>query len=307
MSKNRPLSFLFLGPSGSGKTYGALLLCEELESSYIAVVNGPTEAYEGSGRQVRAVTWEELPIERKNVTYVLDDLHRLKDSNREVLATLTNYTARHNDSNVIIVAHSIQSNGLFSILQFLTDVYITPEKINLRALRLLVKHYFYQEAGEIEKMFLALPKNSYLHLQPQRKTFRVARRKNMMDNSNLGLKALEQDSEEEGEEALPLEREKLIAFFTHLPERNQYENLLDYILRIIPSHLIRSSDFAITFVDKKKKVQRFSLIDYLHYLMSTDEVPPRKIMSFQRYMSRQYCFPLSLIKNNHMKQLVCNI
>ncbi len=298
MSARGPLSILFLGPSGSGKSFGASLLCKRLGNP-VVVLEGPVDTYKEKNSKVTAVSWDELPMKKRNITYVLEDLHRLKATTRETVAILTNYVSRHFQSAVIILAHSITGNGIFSILHFLTDIYVTSNQINIRPLRTLLRHFYYDDAAEVERKFLALKGGGYLHLQPQQRTC-VA-----LDSDLDIVKA--RDDTPVGRTPSPevppaaFDRDKLVAFFAHLPQKSQYANLADYLLRIIPPNSVNNDDFSVSFRNKKKTIQKFSLIDYLHYLMS-EEIPPRKILSFQRHLTRRACFPLSLVRNDHMKR-----
>ncbi len=290
MSEQRPLAVLFLGPSGTGKSFGAALLCRRI-GHRVTVINGPTEVYEKWNDRVDTTTWEELPLDDDRVTYVLEDLHRLKDASREVVATLMNYTSRHRLSTTIIIAHSFMANGLFSLLNFLTDIYITSNNVNLRSLRVLLKHFYYENANEVVECFLKLPPQHYLHMRPQQLSFVAV-------TSRLDS-AEEPDSQ--GPESAPLDKDDLIKYFSHLPDRQQYANLVDYILRILPPECITAKNLSVSFRNKKKEIKTLSLVDYLHFLMS-EERPPAPILAFQRHLFRTACFPSTLIRNKHMKK-----
>ncbi len=298
MSEQRPLGVLFLGPSGTGKSFGASLLCRRI-GHRVTVTNGPTEVYEKWNDQVDATPWEELPLDDDRVTYVLEDLHRLKESSREVVATLLNYTSRHRFSTTIIIAHSFMSNGLFSLLNFLTDVYVTSNNVNLRSLRVLLKHFYYENANEVVECFLKLPPHHYLHLRPQQLSF--ASLTSRLDPASSAC-APPAASDPSGAVKTTLDKDDLIKYFSHLPDSQQYANLADYILRILPAECITAKTLSVSFRNKKKEIKTLSLVDYLHFLMSKEK-PPAPFLAFQRHLLRTACFPSTLIRNEYMKKV----
>ncbi len=295
----RPTCALFLGPTMGGKTTGAAKLCRRV-GYRVVVLNGATYPYEEKNCEVSTGEWGEIPLKGHNITYVFEDVHRLKSAEREKVVTLLNYTARHHNSAVILISHSVSSNGLFSLLSFLTHVFVTQDRINLRMLKILLKYYMYPETCHAENSFLSLPPRGYLQLSPPSLEYH---------SLNSSLEKMDQDAspspdtsnKEEEDSSAPFPKEKITPFFSHLPQKEVYNSLTDFVLRIIPARYISEKDLSISYRDKKGKNQKISLLDYLHFL-ATNAPPPLKILSFQRHMYKTTCFPHYLVKNTHMIQ-----
>ncbi len=285
----RPFNCLFIGPSGSGKTFAASLLCKKI--GYPAVLlNGHPSAYKKDNCTVHTVDWEEVPLTgKKNLCYIVEDIISLNKQQKEKLCLILNYVSRHHDSCCLLICHAVFRTGIFSLLNFITDYFFTGDPVNIREVRFLSKYFSGRESETMETMFKKLGPKEYLHYIP-----------NEDKCVHLGSKLRPLQSENKKTSSGSLNKEEVLRFFEHLPEKKQYAVLLDFLLRVIPPACIRKDDYSISYRGKRG-IRNFSLLDYLHFAMNKNVRPPADIRIFQRFLNKSCAFPRFIILNQYMK------
>ncbi len=294
MSASRADTRLIVGPSGSGKTYAAAILCHKIGKKII-LVNGRKEEFNATPYVLPAIEesdYSDLPLKESNLTYVLEDIHSIKPKEREAISVLLNYTSRHSKSPCILISHSLHNTGIHSLLNFLTDIYLTREKVNLRVLKTLLRYYSYPRQEEVEKTFLNLKPRQYLHLQNCDQTW------NVLDDEMMKREERETD---ETVNATDVDKEKILSYFSHLGNKESISCILDFLLQNLPSYCITPKDLSVAFKTKKGKVKKISLLDYLFYL-NAQNVPPRDIKLFHRFLTKNTCFPRMLCTNANLQK-----
>ena len=275
-----PRNFCIVGPSGSGKSFCSLALARIFSPRKTVVVNGSADGFPDG----EEATFEDLPSELSRVCYVLEDVQNLEKKDREAVFRLLNVTSRQLDSEVHVITHSIWNTGVFSLLPFFTHVVFTSEKINLRQLSQLLKHYLYPDKKTIERIFLGLKKRQYLVLRPRELTFEVA-------NSDMA------GGRGSHEEKFGVSKDTLLRYLSHLPDGEAYPSLIDFVLEIVTPGAVRTRDLSVELVTARRGKVRISLLDYLHVLNTAGAVPPRDVRLLHDYIRRKACFPSVLVKN----------
>ena len=90
MTWDEPSTTIILGPSGSGKTTLAVALSAQIALP-VYVVNSSAKPYPRG----RRIEWDELPLRKKRVTYVIEDLTSLTEGNKARVMELLNVASRH--------------------------------------------------------------------------------------------------------------------------------------------------------------------------------------------------------------------
>ena len=285
-SRDRPVNIFILGPSGSGKTRGAANLCKVLARP-ILLVNAPPHDYKGTGLPVTPVSWDELDSNWSNCTIVVEDIHALNIKQRETLAKICTYTSRHCSVNTILISHSIFRNFMFSLLGFMTHIYITRDRVNTRLLKTVLRHFCYSDVGEVEKAFFSLRPYNFLVL-------------NILE---LGFAKVDSTMTPEENSTGTSLKQKVLAYFDHLDNRDQYSLIYIFLAANIPHESIRHSDLSVSVQTRQGQPLRFSLIDYIFLLNEPDVTPDPTIESFHRYLQSYVCIPRFLVKNRRMSAL----
>ncbi len=306
MSKNlesaeNPYNILIIGRSGGGKTVASNLLVDRI-GYRVVLLNGNLKEYTKhikTNIDVNTATWDKVPLSpaQSRIVYAVEDISSLRPAHRDKLKTLLNYTSRHCQSVCILIAHSVHTTGLFAMLNFLTDIYLTQGASNLRTLKFLLKYFFYKDVEPIEQQFSSLPLHHYLHLQPQSQIAAVVDNRLKPIQSNGG--ALKEDNVTAAI-APTVNRDKILNYFSGLNNSKLYTATLDFLLANIPADYVQGNDLSVKYKTKRGEVVKFSLLDYIHFLNS-DQIPPLPIKKFHHFLSKSVCFPQFLIQNALLK------
>ncbi len=292
-ASEQPYNVLYLGPSGGGKSVGASILANKIGYK-IVLLNCAVQDYEKliqTKKEITSATWDSIPLQEQFITYIIEDIASLKPSQRSKVNKLLNYNSRHLNSVSILISHSIHSTGMFGILSFLTDIYLTSDSSNLRTLKFLLKYYSFKNVEGVEDRFSSLNKHHYLHLKPSEKNIEV------VDNN---LNVFRTDGEQLNRENNPINRELILQYFSSLPNYKKYKSTFEFLMNNIPENYIRSNDLSVSFRTKKGSINSFSLLDYIHYINSPEE-PPEQIKQFHRFIAKTVQFPQFLIQNRSLR------
>ncbi len=285
MSENKADNTIILGPSGSGKSFASAKLCSQLGKSII-ILNDSKDVYSDhiSNFSVGEGDWADLvDINKSHLTIVVEDLHTLKNQQKECLFNCLNYKSRHQDWSIILIAHTILGNGLFSILDFVTQVLLTGKSINLRLLKTLLRHYYYPNRNDIEREFMEIGDHHYLMLSPHKKSY-IFLDENLTDSNDITT-------------PIKLDKSKILAYFSHLGETSIYEPLLDFLLANIPQECVQVNDVSLRVRRVSGKEANVSLIDYMATLLDRDKKPSCLIIELHMYLSKRFCFPDVFVRN----------
>lgn len=279
-------TYIVVGKSGSGKSFLAEKLCSSFRPSKVVLINNKKKTDFGSrflrGVPVSDSPWSEVPLSESNVCYVLEDVVALKGEAKEKTYHLLNVTSRFASSPVILVTHSLLGTGVFGALSYANNVILTRDRVNKKALRLLLRHFYYEERDRIEAMFDRLRKGQYLHLTP----------------SEMEASVLDTTPEDEREEDVSPTREELLALFPPPAAA-----IAEFVLGVMPAGSVRKPDMSVHCLDVRGRPVRVSFIDYISCLADPDAAPDSDVRNFHKLLCRRICFPVTLIANHTLASL----
>ena len=289
--KKEPLNILVCGPSGSGKTYAACKIAEATGNRVVVLNASPNEYAEL--KDMERGNWDELPTEEDNVTYIIEDIAGLTQRQRKTLFHLTCYVSRHRSCPIILITYQLHCTGISSLLNFVTDVYFTNAKINLRALKTCLSHYMYTDVEGAEKTFSKLTQGEYLHLEAQIGRYRRV---------TMGGASKSKQDDEEGGEGEPTHLENLMIYFAHREDAEEFRTLLRFLLANIEAKLIDKKDWSVTASTKAGEKMKLSLLDYVEALRGTAR-PSQETIALHSLLCKSCCLPQMLVKNELLNEL----
>lgn len=303
MTWDEPSTTIILGPSGSGKTTLAVALSAKLGLP-VYVVNSSAKPYQRG----RRVEWEQLPLRKKRITYVIEDLTNLTEANKARVLELLNVASRHQvrfffpppapppplkgvalqESHVFILMHGVRANNAYSIYSYITRIVFTPSLLNVSAFRELTRKYFGAKTSERDLDVLKRARvGEYTVLDVAAGEVYAA---------GLDMEPLDRSS---GSERRILDEAAIQSYIQCSANPKACLALLKYLEAVYPLHDVVDEHFAISLAAGKEKLS-FNLIDYLHQATS-DAKPSRAVALFQRHLFEEWKFPMALITNPRLK------
>lgn len=279
-------TYLIVGASGSGKTSACLALCNQYNFP-VTLFNASLRDYSLLKPVARLGTWGEK-LDVKKHTLVVEDIQSLKPAQKEFLSHLLNVVSRHQNCVIILIAHSLHGNGLFALINFFTNIVVTAGTINLRNLRELLRHFMYEESEAVENVFLSMNARDYLMLKPHERVFSVLSTSMSTTSEDAPAEMASKD----------IKREKVLSYFAHLPNKQMYNNLFDFLMANIPNNVIRPSDVTILVLTKNGKKCSVSLLDYMYFLLEKNQgYVPSDVLLLHRHFKKMFRVPDMFVKN----------
>jgi tRNA uridine 5-carbamoylmethylation protein Kti12 len=302
MMSQQVSNILLIGQSGSGKSTCAALLSRKFGKPII-LIHGDKQDYSClvGHLPIKERDLESVSLDKRNTTYILEDLHNISKSQREKVVYLLNYSSRHNFNNCILISHALHSNGLYSLLPFLSHIYLTWDLINVRVLHTLMRYYCYSSQETMEETFKNMPKYHYFHLKPKTLTWNIV-------DSNLDPLDTQTTQgptvENECMSSQTINKAVILDYFNHLTDKKQYQLLLDFLINNLPAGWLHWPDLSIHALTYGNKMLKISLIDYLSVTLSPNTLPSVPVKAFHKYLCNQICFPQTLVKNAYLLQMM---
>lgn len=126
-------TFIFCGSSGDGKSYLLSHLCENLmngsklaqrsEKSPLYVFNGQSDEYPSPDFNKLESLEDALSLKKSII--ICEDLVLPSTKTVSTLRELLDYSARHNELYIVIIAHTLIKNGIYSILPSIGHIVFT--------------------------------------------------------------------------------------------------------------------------------------------------------------------------------------
>lgn len=279
-------TYLVLGKSGSGKSFLAERLCGDFGPSRVVLVNNRKRTDFGSrflkGVQIDELEWAAVPLkEERRVCYVLEDIVALKGEAKDKTHELLNVTSRAYDCPVILIAHSIHGTGIFGALSYVNNIVLTRDRVNKRALKILLRHYYFEDPEKTEAKFDRLEPRTYLALRPSE-----------METSVIGADGEETSSPDDDAGGEGVTREELLAHFA-----STRPPLAEFLAGVLPAGSIRKPDLSVHCSKRGGGIVKVSIIDYISCLQDASARPDKEVCGLHRLLCRRICFPTSLVAN----------
>ncbi len=282
-------TYIVVGKSGSGKSFLAEKLCSSFKPSKVVLINNKKKAGCFGSRFLKGVPvldsqWDEVPLSGEtDVCYVLEDVVALKGEAKEKTYELLNVTSRFANSPVILITHSIVGTGVFGALSYANNIILTRDRVNKKALKLLLRHFYYEEGERVEAKFDGLKGGQYLHLTPSEMEATV-------------LDTMPRDKE--GDDGDPITKEDLLAHFSA-----DAAPVVGFILQVMPAGSVRKPDMSVHCLDACGRLVKVSFIDYISCLLDRDAEPDDDVRLFHKLMCQRICFPSTLVANVRLAAL----
>ncbi len=294
---------LIIGRSGSGKSTLAGKLAARQKK--VVVVNSPVDesisSALGGKTPITSVPWENIPLaNEKGVAYIIDDVQGLKKRNQEKLFTLFNVTARHNDCSCVVICHSLLNTGLFSVVNFTTEIILSHDKTNTKTLRLLLKDGLYSDEDKkaAEMAFANLREFEFIVLRPNERTW-------MTVDADLKeiVPATRRDASESSPEENNAANEDEVMQFLQFVATPRTKRLAEFLLRNLPERSVRLPDLHLRAKSNNGETIEVSFLDYILTLDSEDCTPEASITKLHKLLLKKMCYPRQLITNKTLKKL----
>jgi hypothetical protein len=286
---------LIVGKSESGKTTLAKRLLEGVPGP-VRVVNDKTGHFEAAtatpgGEKFQSASWEEL-AKLKNCAVLVEDLIGTTPAEFAALQHLVSYKCHHDSvSPAVLVTHSIQKNNLQGILNYLTHVYFTASKCNVKSLRVVLDDY------DLDKR--------------QKESFRRDFRANAepyghfcLDVERGTFERVRSPSETAATTTRRLPEVPRISPARYLEHTKNPEKAL-LVFDIVNSRLPQSALGDEYTVKLESKLLghpvTVSLIDYADCATDVSKTPSKELCSFHRYVSSIAHLPSCLVDNKKFR------
>lgn len=277
-------TYLIVGKSGGGKSFFAERLCANFAPSKVVLLNNKKKKPDLGGVEVLELGWKDVPLPGETrVCYLIEDVVALAGEARTKTYELLNVTSRHTNSPVIVVTHSAVGTGLFGALSYVNNVVLTQDRVNKRALKLLLRHFLFEDPDQVEAKFNRLKKRQYLLIRP----------------SEFRASAVDADMRADADETRPAAtKDDLLAHFP--PDAGP---LVEFLINNMPAGAIRQPDLSVHCREKGGGLVRISFIDYISCLRDRGACPDNDLRRLHRLLCRTICFPSTLVANTTLLRL----
>ena len=293
-ARTRPDNLLICGPSGSGKTYAAKAIAAHRKKPIVLLNCGSAEEYLDSHVDVTPGDWDEIPLDKEELTYIIEDIANLTQKQKDTVTRLTCHTSRHQASTVILITYQINCTGISSFISYLTTVLFTADKVNSRSLAQVLKHFCYPDPEGVLASFDALPPRAYLKLEPQ------ALLSGTLDLSS----SLPRPPQGSGGERGPgFEVDRCMMYFKHRPDHEECRLLLTFLGDNLPANTVRERDWSVKGIDEEGADMRISLLDYVEAVRDAAANPSAEVTALHGFIISQCCLPALLVKNKRLRKM----
>jgi hypothetical protein len=280
---------LIVGKSESGKTTLAKRLLEAVPGP-VRVVNDKTGHFQAGGEKFQPTSWEELG-KLRDCAVLVEDLIGTTPAEFAALQHLVSYKCHHDSvSPAVLVTHSIQKNNLQGILNYLTHVYFTASKCNVKSLRVVLDDYdLDRRQKESFRRDFRANAEPYGHfcLDVERGTFERVR-----------------SPETAAASATTRRLPEVISPARYLEHTKNPEKAL-LVFDIVNSRLPQSARGDEYTVKLESKLLghpvTVSLIDYVDCATDAAKTPSKELCSFHRYVSSIAHLPSCLVDNKKFR------
>ena len=295
---------VIVGRSGSGKSTLAAKIVEKRKK--IVVVNSPVDEAMFEGKELSRISslpWESVPLEEETqVGYLIEDVQRIKKDRQERLFKLFNVTARHNDSTCVVICHSLLNTGVYSLLNFTSEIVLTSDKTNTKILRHLLKENAYDDGPAVVRAFHALPKWEYLVLRTNERSWFVVDQNLKkipvpMDETAVGDGAVTITAQSEH----PAGKEHVMSYLEHASPATK--RLAEFLLNNLPHGCVRLPDLRLTVKGEDGALRDISFLDYVLTLDSAEEKPEKIMIKLHKLLLSKMCYPKRLVTNKILSKM----
>jgi hypothetical protein len=290
------VTVLLIGRSGSGKTALAKSILEAYGWDYdddddvVYALNDRSDTC-----PYQKITWPQLD-QISDCALVVEDLIKCSKAQVKQLQELLNFNARHkNIGPVILVAHTLTGNNIYTLLPSFHFVYIAAIRASRVALtQLMITLGFEPEERKTYQQVLKNCSEKFCHLKIDMDTHEVIVTK-------AGQKA-ELAKENEDKKVKAARKPNLATtaskYLSDLPEGKKALLLFDMVHPKIPKGKLDPAYLTVQLKNERGEEVILSLIDYLAALTAADGDAEPALLKFHSYLkSKGVKLPRAYVAN----------
>jgi hypothetical protein len=278
---------LICGQSNSGKTSAAKRELDEVDGKVHVISNNHTDDFKEAKYCKGGF---DVCHGLSNCAVFFDDVISCKKLEFEAIQKLVNFSGHHSNIGPIFIAcHSVMHNNLFALLEYLTHVWFTLAKSNVRSLESVLQFFKFdkEEKKNFSRTFLDDPDSFGIYeLDVSKRTFgRIGKNWDPGTNQETMTKPV-----------IPASR--YLELIQPEKRRKEAALILDLIQTKIPEKMLAGGDFTLTL--KNNSTGQNVSISLLDYVMSlTDEKcrPGKELISAHKVMCKYVTIPKCFVAN----------
>ena len=280
---------LILGCSNSGKTYLAKSISNS--SSYPTfIINGYEDDF--SSERHEHITFQDFESDVENFynsIIVYDDVVKPTDAESKTLCDILVKHKRHGNITLLVLSHSIERNGLHSIIKHFDHIIFTNSQKNTPVFKVYSRKYCPKDVNLSMRTWNEFVskevKTHYLRYNHKESEFQVIdTRGNLVQKSENKL------------------RKEIERYITPFGQCDQAMAFFDYLYRTLPSNSVTQDDHILNLINSKTGERiEVNILDLVFYVPRKNlDIPPRQeiIIAF-RSLQKMYKIPFCFIGNKH--------
>ena len=280
---------LILGSSNSGKTYLAKSIANS--SSYdVNVINGYEDDFPPN--VFSHITFEEFESDIEsfyNSILIYDDVVKPTEFQLKVLSEILVKHKRHGNINVMVLAHSIERNGLNSIIKHFDKIIFTNSQKNTPVFKVYNRKFCSLDDEKGMRTWTEFitkeSKTNYLVYNHKTSDFEI------IDSRGNVVKKKEDQL-----------RKEILRYITPFGECEMAMSFFDYLYRILPANSVTQDDHILNLVNHKSGEKlEVNILDLVYYVPRRDlPIPPKNnIVTAFQCLQKLYKIPYCFIGNKH--------
>lgn len=280
---------LILGSSNSGKTYLATSISNS--SSYPTfVINGYEDDF--NSERYEHITFQDFENDVENYynsIIIYDDVVKPTEYECKMLCNILVKHKRHGNITLLVLSHSIERNGLHSVIKHFDHIIFTNSQKNTPVFKTYSRKYcpkdFNLSMRTWSEFVSKEAKTHYLRYNHKESEFQVIdSRGNMLQSSENQL------------------RKEIVRYITPFGECDLALAFFDYVYRILPPNSVTQDDHILSLINSKsgEKIE-VNILDLVYYVPRKNlDIPPKQeiIIAFQS-LQKLYKIPFCFIGNKH--------